>query len=145
MEYTFVMIKPDGVEKHIYVDVLKRFLREGLSIQNVDIIQLDKDLLDKHYSHIINKPFYTETVKYMLSNKVIIMVVKGENAIEKVREIIGSTDPKKAGQGTIRATYGKDIGHNVIHASDSLSNAKLEINRFGDYQKKLIKNNEQNY
>lgn len=139
MEESFVMIKPDGFRKKIFKEVMERFLNEGLSIKDVDILSLDEKLIGEHYSHLINKDFYPLLSDFMLSGPVIRMTVFGENAILKVRDIIGATDPNKAKKGTIRAMYGdKEImAYNVIHASDSIENAQIEIKRFDDYQKRL--------
>lgn len=141
IEESFVMIKPDGFKKKIFKAVIERFLSEGLSIKDIDILTLDKQLVDEHYSHLVDKSFYPIIRDFMLSGPVIRMTVFGENAVLKIREIIGATDPKKAKEGTIRAMYGdKEImSHNVIHASDSIENARLEIERFDNYQKRLSK------
>lgn len=134
MENTLVFIKPDGLKKRIYKDVLERFLANGLSVTHVQMRWLDELLIKEHYAHLIDKPFYPRLEEYMLSGPVLIMVVKGEDAVNKVRSLVGATDPKKAHPGTIRADYGDKecMTYNVIHASDSPINAIIEIKRFYD-------------
>ena len=141
MEESFVMIKPDGFRKKIFKEVLERFLKEGLSIKDIDILTLDEQLVSEHYSHLVDKSFYPNLRDFMLSGSVIRMTVFGENAVLKIRDIIGATDPNKAKEGTVRAMYGdkEEMAHNVIHASDSVENAQIEIKRFDDYQKRLVK------
>ena len=132
MESTLVIIKPDGMKKRIYKDVLERFLDNGLSVTHVQLRGLDDLIIKEHYAHLVDKPFYPMLEEFMLSGPVLIMVVKGENAVNKVRELVGATDPKKAMPGTIRGDYGDKecMTYNVIHASDSKENALIEIMRF---------------
>ena len=141
MEESFVMIKPDGFKKKVFKEVLERFLKEGLSIKDISILTLDEELVNEHYSHLVNMSFYPRILEFMLSGPVIRMTVMGENAVLKIRDIIGETDSAKAKEGTIRAMYSDKeiISHNVIHASDSKENAQLEIKRFDAYQKRLTK------
>jgi len=141
MEKTFVMIKPDGFEKKVFKEVMERFLKEGLSISNVNITKLDEQLVSEHYSHLLEKPFFPELASFMQSGPVITMTIFGEDAVLKVRSIIGATNPAKAERGTIRALYGdkEDVSHNVIHASDSIENAQIELERFDNYQKRITK------
>ena len=141
MEKTFVMIKPDGFEKKVFKEVMERFLKEGLSISNVNITKLDEQLVSEHYSHLLEKPFFPELASFMQSGPVITMTIFGEDAVLKVRSIIGATNPAKAERGTIRALYGdkEDVSHNVIHASDSIENAQIELERFDNYQKRITR------
>ena len=141
MEKTFVMIKPDGFQKKVFKEVMERFLKEGLSISNVNITKLDEQLVSEHYSHLLEKPFFPELASFMQSGPVITMTIFGEDAVLKVRSIIGATNPAKAERGTIRALYGdkEDVSHNVIHASDSIENAQIELERFDNYQKRITR------
>lgn len=141
MENTFVMIKPDGVKKKVFKDVIKTFLNNNLEVSNVRITTLDEELVNEHYSHLLDKDFYPHLKEFMLSGPVITMTISGDDAVSKVRKIIGATNPTKAEEGTIRALYGNkvDTTQNVIHASDSVENAEIEIKRFNDYQKRCIK------
>lgn len=135
-EYTYVMIKPDGVRKQLFSTICNIFLQNNLDIVEIqDEIVLNKELIREHYAHLLDKPFYPDLEGFMLSGPVIPMIVCGENAISKVRELIGPTNVKKAQEespNSIRALYGNpDFGPaNVIHASDSKENALIEIKRF---------------
>ena len=139
MEKTFVMIKPDGVEQKLFKYVMERFLDNDLSICDVNIVNLNEDFIKEHYAHLIDKPFFNHLKEFMLSGPIISMTVFGENAISKVRNIIGATDPNKAEKGSIRFIYGnkEDVTRNVMHASDSKENAEIELNRFNKYRKIL--------
>ena len=139
MEKTFVMIKPDGVEQKLFKYVMERFLDNDLSICDVNIVNLNEDFIKEHYAHLIDKPFFNHLKEFMLSGPIISMTVFGENAISKVRNIIGATNPNKAEKGSIRFIYGnkEDVTRNVMHASDSKENAQIELNRFNKYIKIL--------
>lgn len=141
MENTFVMIKPDGVAKKVFKNVMETFLENGLIIYNVHLMKLDEELVNEHYSHLVGRDFYPHLKEFMLSGYVISMNVYGKDAVKKVRDIIGATNPTKALPGTIRAIYGDkvDTTKNVIHASDSVENGKLEIERFNNYHAKYLK------
>lgn len=127
-EETFAIIKPDGIVN--VTEILDMVYKSGLKIIKFDVKRLDKDILKEHYSHLIDKPFYTELESYMLSGSVAIMIIGGENAVEKLRKLMGPTDSTKAEKGTIRGEFGTDITKNAIHGSDSKENADIEINRF---------------
>ena len=139
MEKTFVMIKPDGVEQKLFKYVMERFLDNDLSICDVNIVNLNEDFIKEHYAHLIDKPFFNHLKEFMLSGPIISMTVFGENAISKVRNIMGATNPNKAEKGSIRFLYGnkEDVTRNVMHASDSKENAQIELNRFNKYRKLL--------
>ena len=139
MEKTFVMIKPDGVEQKLFKYVMERFLDNDLSICDVNIVNLNEDFIKEHYAHLIDKPFFNHLKEFMLSGPIISMTVFGENAISKVRNIMGATNPNKAEKGSIRFIYGnkEDVTRNVMHASDSKENAQIELNRFNKYRKIL--------
>ena len=141
MEESFVMIKPDGFEKNVFKAVMERFLEEDLSISNINITKLDEELVNEHYSHLLERDFYPHLKEFMLSGPVVTMRVFGLDAVRKVRDIIGATNPTKADEGTIRFMYGDkiDTTRNVIHASDSVENAQIELERFDNYQKRLGK------
>lgn len=132
MEDTLVILKPDGVNKKLLTKVIKIFLSEGLIVSNLKAMELDRELLRKHYSHLVNKDFYLTLENYMLSGIVVIMIVSGYNVVKRVRDIIGSTNSNDSFPNTIRGLYGnkEKVWENVIHASDSKENALLEIKRF---------------
>lgn len=132
IENTYIMIKPDGVEKNVLNDVVERFENAGLEVSNIKEMTLTEEILREHYAHVVDRDFYPEMERDMMSGPVIAMIVKGENAVAKTRELMGPT--KNAEPGTIRGDYSdKLIPHkNVIHGSDSVENAKIEIARFYD-------------
>jgi nucleoside-diphosphate kinase len=127
MEQTVVLIKPDGMEKHVVGQVIDRFERAGLTISALKLVQLTQDILDTWYAHHKDKPFFPELSKQMMSTPVAAMVLSGEGAIQKVFDICGPTDPAEAAPGTIRKDFGVDKPHNVVHRSDSVEAAKKEI------------------
>ena len=141
MEETFVMIKPDGFRKKVFKNVMERMLDLGLSIKDVHIVNLNDDFIKEHYAHLVDKPFFPHLQEFMLSGPIISMTVFGDDAINKVRTLMGATNPNKAEKGTIRYIYGnkEDVTCNVMHASDSKENALIELNRFNKYKKMLLK------
>lgn len=141
METTFVMIKPDGVKQKLFKNIMEMLLDNNLSITDVNIVNLNEDFIKEHYAHLVGKPFFPHLKEFMMSGKVISMTVFGEDAINKVRKVMGATNPNKAEKGTIRYLYGnkEDTTCNVMHASDSKENALIELNRFNKYRKVLTK------
>lgn len=126
-EQTVVLIKPDGMEKHVVGAIIDRFERAGLTLANLKLVQLTQAILDTWYAHHKDKPFFPELSKQMMSTPVVAMVLEGEGAIQKVFDICGPTDPAEAAPGTIRRDYGVDKPHNVVHRSDSAEAAQKEI------------------
>ena len=127
-ERTFVMIKPDAVQRGFIGEIISRFEKKGIKIVAMKLVSVDRKLAEKHYSVHKGKPFFEPTVKYITSSPVVAMVLEGINVIEMVRSMTGATDPQKAAMGTIRGDYGQFIGRNIIHASDSKETAQFEIN-----------------
>ena len=130
IERTLSIIKPDAVAKNVIGSVIARFEKEGLNIAAIEMKWLSESEAKRFYEVHRERPFFAELVSYMISGPVVIMVLEGENAVLKNREIMGATDPKKAAPGTIRAEFGPDISANAIHGSDSLENAAQEITFF---------------
>lgn len=130
MERTLSIIKPDGLNKNVAGNVINRFEKAGLSIVAAKMLHLTKEQAEGFYAVHKGRPFYNDLVSYMTSGPVLIMVLEGENAINKNREIMGATDPKKAAPGTIRADLAKTIDENVVHGSDAAETAKTEISFF---------------
>ncbi|MCX8009176.1 MAG: nucleoside-diphosphate kinase [Patescibacteria group bacterium] len=126
-EKTVVLIKPDGMKKHIIGEIIKRFESVGLSIAGLKLVQLTQDILDTWYAHHKDKPFFPELSAFMMSSPVVAMIVAGEDAIQKVFDLCGPTDPSEAYPGTIRRDFGESKGKNVVHRSDSLEAAEKEI------------------
>jgi nucleoside-diphosphate kinase len=130
MERTFVMIKPDGVQRGFIGEVISRLERKGLKIVAMKMIEISKELAMQHYAEHREKPFFDGLISYITSGPVVAMVVEGKNAVKVVRNLVGSTNPVEANPGTIRGDYGMDVGRNIVHASDSLNSAEREINLF---------------
>jgi nucleoside-diphosphate kinase len=129
-EQTLSIIKPDAVSAHHIGDIIARFEKNGLRIVAMKMVQLDQKKAENFYIVHKDRPFYSELSKYMSSGPVVAIVLEGQNAVAKNREIMGATDPKKASAGTIRADFAKSITQNAVHGSDSSENAKIEIEFF---------------
>lgn len=131
-EYTYIMIKPDGVRKGLTEEIVRRIQSKGFKIELFDVRKLTGEILDEHYAHVADKPFYPEMKAFMLSDYVVPMIVSGKNAILGMRELMGPTKSFEAPAGTIRGDFGNKeiVNQNVIHGSDSQENALIEIKRF---------------
>jgi nucleoside-diphosphate kinase len=127
MERTVVLIKPDGMQKHIVGEIISRFEKAGLKLVGLKMIQLTEDILKIWYAHHADKPFFPQLVADMISTPVVAMVLAGEGAIQKVFDICGVTDPAEATPGTIRKDFGESKPKNVVHRSDSPEAAEKEI------------------
>ena len=130
MEKTLIIIKPDAIEAKCVGKIIDRLETEKFDIIQTEMMALSDDMLNDHYSHLTDKPFFPEIVEFMQSLPVIVMTLQGENAVTRVRDIVGVTDPTQANEGTIRKQFGTDVMRNVVHASDSVENAEAEIGRF---------------
>jgi len=130
METTLILLKPDCITKGHCGEVLQRFEKAGFRISGCKMMRLDRKLLLEHYAHIAQKAFFPEVEAFMQSTPVIAMALQADGVIEKVRELLGPTDSKKAAPGTIRGDFGVDVMVNVVHASDSAATAKVELLRF---------------
>ena len=130
LETTLVLLKPDALEKKIVGEVLVRFEKAGLRLRGAKMLRFDDALLRDHYSHIAAKPFFPEVQAFMQKTPVIAVALEGAGAIDRVRELLGPTDSKKAAKGTIRGDFGLDVMVNVAHASDSAETAAVELKRF---------------
>ena len=130
METTLILLKPDCITKGHCGEVLLRFEKAGFRILGCKMMRLDRKLLLEHYAHIAQKPFFPEVEEFMQSSPVIAMALQADRVVEKVRELLGPTDSKKAAKGTIRGDFGVDVMVNVVHASDFLATAEVELKRF---------------
>jgi len=130
MERSLVLIKPDAMERGIGGTIIGRLQQQGLRLLALKMLHVDEDLAKRHYAIHEDKPFFNDLVEYITSTPIIACVFEGEGAIEKIRRIMGATDPAKAEAGTIRADLGLDIQKNATHASDSDENARKEIELF---------------
>lgn len=127
IERTVVLIKPDGMQKHVVGQVIDRFERAGLRLVALKMLHLTKPLLEVWYAHHKDKPFFPSLCEQMMSSPVVAIVVEDDGAIQKVFDICGPTDPAEAASGTIRRDFGTDKPHNVVHRSDSAGAAEKEI------------------
>ena len=126
MEKTFVIVKPDGVQRGLIGEVVARLERRGLQLVGAKFMQVSIDLAETHYGIHKGKPFYESLIKYITSAPVMAMVWEGNNAVSAVRQTMGSTNPLEATPGSIRHDFGLDIGRNITHASDSPENGEKE-------------------
>ncbi len=124
------MIKPDAVQRGLIGEIVSRLEKKGLKIVAMKMLNVSRELAEKHYAEHREKPFFESLVSYITSAPVVAMVVEGKNAVKVVRTLVGATNPQEALPGTIRGDFGMDIGRNVIHASDSLESAEREISLF---------------
>lgn len=129
-EKTLVIIKPDGVKRHLVGRIISRFEDRQLTIDKMRFGYLTKEIAQAHYAHLADKPFFQDIVDYMTSGPVVFIVLKGENAIEMVRKMIGTTNALEANPGTIRGDFATNKSQNIIHASDCFAAADVEIKRF---------------
>jgi len=127
MERTFIILKPDAVQRGLVGEIIQRFERRGLKIVGMKFLQVDEVLARRHYAVHESRPFFAGLIQYITSAPVVAMVVEGTNAIAVVRATVGATKPAEAAPGTIRADFGLEIGRNLVHASDGLETAATEI------------------
>ena len=130
MERTYIMLKPDALQRGIAGEIIARIERKGYRITHMKTMQLDESILREHYAHIVDKPFFSPTVAYMTSGPVVAMVVEGENVIQGMRTLMGPTKNEDAMPGTIRGDFAVDVNSNIIHGSDGPDTAAIGIRRF---------------
>jgi nucleoside-diphosphate kinase len=130
LETTLILFKPDAMRKGLVGGTLARFEGAGLKIRGIKMLAFSDELLREHYAHIADKPFFPEVQRFMQQTPVIALALEGEEAIARVRDLLGPTDSKKAAKGTIRGDFGEDVMVNVCHASDSAETAAVELQRF---------------
>ena len=130
IEHTLSIIKPDAVERNLDNEIKEMFKNKGFSIVNEKKIQIEKSEAEKFYKVHETKPFYNDLCAYLSSGPIVVMVLQKENAVLANRELMGATNPNDAEEGTIRKKYGISIDKNSVHGSDSVENAKIEIDFF---------------
>jgi nucleoside-diphosphate kinase len=130
MERTLSIVKPDGVKKNLIGEVIRRFEQQGLRIAAIRMLRMSMDDAKGFYIVHRERPFYGSLTQFMSEGPIVVIVVEGENAINKVRQIMGATNPKDAAPGTIRSDFASDIEHNIVHGSDSVESAAYEIPYF---------------
>ena len=127
MERSFIIVKPDAVQRGLVGAVLHRFEQKGLKLVALKMLRITKEQAACQYSCHLGKPFYETLVQFMVSGPAVALVVEGKNAILLVRKMIGATDPDKSEPGTIRGDFSIDVKHNIVHASDSLESVAHEL------------------
>ncbi len=127
MERTLIIIKPDGVQRALVGEVIKRFEARGLRIAGLKLMQISRELAEEHYAEHKGKPFFEGTVQFITSAPVVVMCLEGPNAIAAARQTMGATRPNEAAPGSIRADFGLDVSRNIVHGSDGPETAAREI------------------
>ena len=130
MERTLILIKPDAIQRGLIGRVITRFEEKGLKIAGIKFLNLTDELLNEHYSHLADKPFFGGTKRFMQQTPVVALCLEGLDAVETVRTLCGVTKARAAAPGTIRGDFGMSIQANLVHASDSLETAGKEVARF---------------
>ena len=130
IEQTLSIIKPDAVERNLQEEIKKNFLENGFTIKDEKKIHISKTEAEEFYKVHQSKPFYGELCSYLSSGPIVVMILERQNAVLENRKLMGATDPAKAEEGTLRKKYGISIDKNSVHGSDSIDNAKIEINFF---------------
>lgn len=130
MSRTLILVKPDGVKRQLIGEVLGRFERKGLRIAALKLVQLETSVVEEHYAHLNDKPFFGELVSFMTGGAVIAAILEGPSAVEVGRQVIGATNPLEAATGSIRGDLAIEAGENIVHGSDSDENAEIEVARF---------------
>lgn len=132
MERTLIIAKPDAVQRGLIGEIVKRLENKGLKLIGIKMISLDEAVLQAHYSHIVDKPFYKDVENFMKSSPVVVMAWEGYECTTSVRVLVGKTNPREADAGTIRGDLAIGSGRNLIHASDSKDSGAVEVDRFFD-------------
>lgn len=130
MEKTFLMLKPDAVQRNLVGEIIARFEKKGFKLVALKLLQVDRVLAEEHYKEHKGKAFFEPTVRYIMSSPVVAMVWEGKNIVSLAREMMGATNPAEAGSGSIRGSYAMDISRNTIHGSDSIESAEREISLY---------------
>ncbi|MBU1046744.1 nucleoside-diphosphate kinase [Patescibacteria group bacterium] len=129
-EKTLIIMKPDAIQRSLFGEILQRFERKGLKIIGVKMTKISDVLIEEHYSHLVEKPFFNTLKNYMQASPVVLIALGGVNAISATRLIVGPTKGHEADAGSIRGDYSMSGQSNLVHASDSAENAEIEIKRF---------------
>ncbi|KQL42254.1 MULTISPECIES: nucleoside-diphosphate kinase [Bacillaceae] len=130
MERTYLMVKPDGVQRNLIGEIVSRFEKKGFQLVGAKLMQVSKEQAETHYAEHKERPFFGELVDFITSSPVFAMVWEGENVIATARQMMGATNPKDSAPGTIRGEYAATVGKNIIHGSDSPASAEREIGIF---------------
>lgn len=130
MEKTLVILKPSTIQRALIGKVIDRFQLKGLTVNGIKMMQLDEKILREHYAHLVDRPFFPSLLRSMMATPVIVMCLSGKDVVAVVRSMTGATNSRNAAPGTIRGDFGMSGQENIVHASDSVDNAKIELARF---------------
>lgn len=130
MERTLVILKPSAIERALIGEVISRIEKKGMIISGIKMMQLDEPILREHYAHLVDKPFFPSLVESMTVCPVIVMCVEGVDVVNVFRSMTGATNGRKAAPGTLRGDFCMSGQQNIVHASDSVENAEIELTRF---------------
>lgn len=130
MQKTLVLIKPSAIQRNLVGEVISRFEKKGLQIVGFKMMTLSDDLLEVHYAHLVEKPFFKRIKDSMQATPVLALALKGVDAVETVRKMSGATNGRDAEPGTIRGDYSMSVQENIVHTADSVESAQIELNRF---------------
>lgn len=130
IQKTLVLLKPDALQRDLLGEIIRRFELKGLKIVGLKFIRLTDAMLDEHYGHLADKPFFASLKQFMMQTPVVGLVLEGYDAVEAVRKVVGATNPRAADAGTIRSDFSMNVPSNLIHASDTVENAAVEVKRF---------------
>jgi nucleoside-diphosphate kinase len=130
MQRTLVLCKPDTVQRGLVGRVISRFEEKGLKLVGMKMLRVDEGLAGRHYAEHVGKPFYADLLAFITASPIVALAVEGDNAVEVVRNLMGVTNPQKAGSGTIRGDFGLNLTMNLVHGSDSLASAQREVALF---------------
>jgi len=130
MERTLIIVKPDGVQRGLTGEIIRRFEARGLRIIGMKFMQVSRELAEKHYAVHRERPFFGGLVTYIISSPVVVIALEGTNAVAAARQTIGATKPAEAAAGTIRGDFALEIGRNLVHGSDSVENGQIEVANF---------------
>ncbi|QKS71093.1 nucleoside-diphosphate kinase [Paenalkalicoccus suaedae] len=142
MQRTFIMVKPDGVERQLIAPVLAKFQQKGFTLVGAKLMQLSKEHAEAHYAEHKERPFFPDLIEFITSGPVFAMAWEGDGVIDEARKLIGKTDPKEAAPGTIRGDFAIEKSKNIVHGSDSIESAERELALFFE-QSELVGANKQ--
>ena len=133
MEKSLILVKPDGLQRGLVGEIISRFERKGLKIIGIKMLNVEDTLLEEHYSHLSDKPFFVDIKKFMKSSPIVALALEGgEGSVAAIRTLVGPTKGHEAPAGTIRGDFGLSGSNNIVHASDSVENGMIEVGRFFD-------------
>lgn len=139
MEKSLVLVKPDGVQRGLIGEIISRFERKGLKLIGIKMMTLDDAILESHYAHLADKPFFGDIKEFMKSSPVVAMAWEGgAGAVDSIRILVGPTKGHEAPAGSIRGDFGLSGSNNIVHASDSAENGELEVQRFFDVMSEIF-------